>query len=148
MAFILIVDANQAHAARASDVLTAAKHACGCVVSAEQAITLLRWRTPDLVLLDQAIPGADGGTLPSRLRRMTRVADLPIILLASDSAAAPLGQCGNAVLDDIRKPADPGFLVWKVRHALDAHGKLRLGEREEPLVVDSGEAKPRLRSLA
>jgi CheY-like chemotaxis protein len=148
MAFILIVDANQAHAARASDVLTAAGHACGCVASAEQAIALLRWRAPDLVLLDQAIPGADGGTLPAKLRRMTGVADLPIILLTTDSAAAPLGELGNAVLDDIRKPVDPGFLSWKVGHALDAHRKLALDTRDEPLVAGNGDAAPRLRSLA
>nr|WP_166175829.1 response regulator [Altererythrobacter segetis] len=147
MAFILIVDASQAYATRASDVLTAAGHACGCVASAEEAIALLRWRVPELILLDQAIPGADGGTLPHKLRRITGVAELPIILLTTDSAVAP-GDVGHAVLDDIRKPFDPGFLAWKVDHALDAHGKRALGERDEPLVVGNGDAAPRLRSLA
>ena len=148
MAFILIVDANQAHASRASDVLTAAGHACGCVGSADQALALLRWRAPDLILLDQAIPGADGGTLPQKLRRVSGVAGLPIILLTTDSAVARHGEAGNAVLDDIRKPFDPGFLVWKVDHALDTQGKRELGDGGEPLVVGHGDAAPRLRSLA
>jgi len=147
VAFILIVDANQAHATRASDVLTAAGHACGCVAGAEQAIALLRWRAPDLVLLDQAVPGADGGTLPQTLRRVTGVADLPIILLTTDSAAACLGEGANAVLDDIRKPFDPGFLVWRVNHALEACA-VGSPSDDEPLVVDNGDAKPGLRSLA
>ena len=112
MAFVLIVDANQAHANRASDVLSAAGHACGWVPTAEQAITLLRWRVPDLILFDQAIPGADGGTLPQKLRGTATVAELPIILFTTESASTPLGDSGNAVLDDIRKPFDPRYLAW------------------------------------
>jgi DNA-binding response OmpR family regulator len=148
LAFILIVDANQAHASRASDVLSAAGHACGWVPTAEQAIALLRWRVPGLILLDQGIPGADGGTLPQKLRGIAAVDELPIILLTTRSASTPLGDSGNAVLDDIRKPFDPGYLAWKVQHALDAHGKRVLPHSEEPLVVNHSSAQPRLRSLA
>ena len=83
MAFVLIVDANQTCANRASDVLNAVGHACGWVTTAEQAIALLRWRVPDVILLDQSIPGADGGTLPQQLRRIAGVAGLPIILLTT-----------------------------------------------------------------
>lgn len=141
MAFILIVDANQVHATRASDALTAAGHACGCVASADQAIALLRWRVPDLVLLDQAVPGADGGSLPGTLRRVTEVTDLPIILLTSDSSHP--GEIGQAVLDDIRKPFDPGFLAWRVDSALDAHARA-----DEPRERASERLRPGLRSLA
>jgi DNA-binding response OmpR family regulator len=148
VAFVLIVDANQAHATRASDLLSAAGHACGWVPTAEKAIALLRWRVPELILLDQAIPGADGGTLPQTLRRITGVADLPIILLTSETASAPHGDHGNSVLDDIRKPFDPGYLAWKVAHALDDCRKRALRESEETPVVGRSEAAPRLRSLA
>jgi len=148
LAFVLIVDANQAHANRASDVLSAAGHACGSVPTAEQAIALLRWRVPDLILLDQAIPGADGGTLPQKLRGIAAIAELPIILLTSESASAPHGERGNAVLDDIRKPVDPGYLAWKVQHTLDAGGKRELRQSDEPLVAGQTAAQPRLRSLA
>jgi DNA-binding response OmpR family regulator len=134
VAFVLIVDANQAHASRASDALNASGHACGCVANAEQAITLLRWQLPELILLDRSIPGADGD-LPRQLRRMAGVAHLPIILLTSDSAAAGRDEIDNAVLDDIRKPFDPHFLAWRVNHALEApHVEAR--------------SKPSLRSLA
>jgi two-component system, OmpR family, phosphate regulon response regulator PhoB len=143
VAFVLIIDASQTHATRASDVLTAAGHACGYVNGAEQAIALLRWRVPDLVLLDQAIPGADGGTLPHKLRRIAGVVDLPIILLTTDSPAASLGEIGNAVLDDIRKPFDPGFLAWRVNHAIEAHRTA-----SEPDEAADDEPTPALRSLA
>ena len=147
MPFILIVDANETHASRASDALSAAGHACGQVTNAEHAIALLRWRVPDLILLDQAIPGADGGTLPNKLRGIAGVAGLPIILLTTTSTSASLGATGNAVLDDIRKPFDPGFLVWRVNLALDSRGACPLGESDEPLVVGPETQAP-LRSLA
>jgi two-component system phosphate regulon response regulator PhoB len=145
VAFVLIVDGNQAHATRASDVLTAAGHACGWVTDAEQALTLLRWRVPELVLLDQAIPGADGGNLPQRLRRTAGASGLPIILLTTDASAASVGTGDNAVLDDIRKPFDPGFLAWRVGHALEAHNP---PEEAEPPLADDARLVPRLRSLA
>ena len=46
VAFILIIDSNERHASRASEVLTSAGHACGQVASAEQAIALLRGGRP------------------------------------------------------------------------------------------------------
>lgn len=147
MAFVLIVDANQAHANRASDVLSAAGHACGWVTCASKAIALLSWRVPDLILLDQEIPGADGGVLPQKLRRTAGAPDLPIILLTTDRAAAHVGKGENAVLDAIRKPVDPGFLTWRVGSAIEDHSRLRLGEGDEPLVVRPQPA-PALRSLA
>lgn len=128
MAFVLIIDASEAHATRASDVLNAAGHSCGWVKSAEQAIALLRWRVPDLVLLDQAIPGADGGTLPHRLLRITGVADLPIILLTTDGPAAAFDSECQTVLDEISKPFDPGFLAWRVNHTLDARMGLKAAD--------------------
>jgi DNA-binding response OmpR family regulator len=144
VAFVLIVDANQGHATRASDVLIAAGHACGWVTSAEQAVTLLRWRVPDLILLDQAIPGADGGNLPQRLRRTANVGDLPIILLTSGAAALCVGSGDNAVLDDIRKPFDPGFLAWRVEHALGA----QTAADDEPETIHEAATSKAMRSLA
>jgi DNA-binding response OmpR family regulator len=144
LAFVLIVDANQAQATRASDVLTAAGHACGCVSDAEQALTLLRWRVPELVLLDQAIPGADGGNLPQRLRRTAGASGLPIILMTSDASGASVGSGDNAVLDDIRKPFDPGFLAWRVEHALGA----QTAADDEPETIHEAAASKAMRSLA
>ncbi len=56
MAFVLVIDGNHTLAARASDVLIAAGHACGWVTGIAQAMTLMRWRAPDLMLLDHNCP--------------------------------------------------------------------------------------------
>lgn len=148
MAFVLIVDANERQANRVSDALIGAGHACGWVTTAEQACALLRWRVPDTVLLDQAIPGADGGSLPRRLRSVSGVADLPIILLATEALTACLGHGADAVLDEIRLPLDPGFLVWRVNHAIEAHRGRPLDDGDERLMFRKAEAGPSFRSLA
>jgi DNA-binding response OmpR family regulator len=129
VAFVLIVDASRGHAMRASEALVAAGHTCGWVTTAEQAIALLRSRVPDLILLDQAIPGADGGNLPQRLRRSVGASDLPIVLLTSGLTEPCVGHGDNAVLGEIRKPFDPGFLVSRAQDALDADATARAGAR-------------------
>lgn len=144
MAFILIVDTNPMHASRVSDALISAGHTCGWVRSADQAITLLRWRMPDLILLDETIPGADGGTVPRRLRRAAANV-LPIILLTTDSTHIPTDE---TVLDEIRKPFDPGFLVWRVGHALGTRLQVSASADPQKPTADWDEATPKLRSLA
>ena len=133
MSFILIVETNRVVADRASDILIAAGHACGWVATAEQAAALLRWRKPDLILLDEAVPGAAGGELAQVLRSAAGSPDLPIIMLTGDDVhSASPAPPDNSVLDHIRKPFDPRFLVWRVNHALEAHAgrPLLLGGEE------------------
>ena len=132
MTFILIVDANEALAARASDALISAGHACGWVTGGERAIALLCWRAPDLVLLDQATGATEGRRLPQLLRRAANIADLPIILLTSGSPSIGADDAlESEIVDRISKPFDPRFLVWRVNHALEAH------LREESPTIDA-----------
>lgn len=142
MAFVLIMDESKILAERASNVLIGAGHACGWVASAEQATGLLRWRTPDILLLDQAMPGARDGTLPDRLRHIARIPNLPIILLTTEAGAKP---CDGSIVDHIQKPFDPRYLVWLVNHALEAHAgrPLVFGEGSEDTPAACGKFRSR-----
>jgi DNA-binding response OmpR family regulator len=140
MAFVLVIEANKTLAGRAADALNATGHSCGWVLGAGQAVTLLRWRAPDLILLDQGLPGADGGALPQTLRRAARVADLPIILLTTRPLAEPHD---TSIADYIEKPFDPRYLVWRVNHALETCKRHTLSLDD---VRDSGATA--LRSMA
>lgn len=148
MAFVLVVEANRTLAGRASDALIAAGHACGWVSAAGQAATLLRWRAPDLILLDQGLPGADGGALPQALRRAANVPDLPIMLLTSEPMAEPRHP---SIADLIEKPFDPRYLVWRVNHALETFARrpLSIGEAEDDESAAQASKEPGpLRSIA
>ena len=68
MAFILIVDDDEIVAQLATDILMDAGHTCGWVGDGESALDLLRWRRPDLLLLDQDMPGITGAQVLRSLR--------------------------------------------------------------------------------
>jgi DNA-binding response OmpR family regulator len=148
MAFVLVIEANKTLAGRASDALNAVGHSCGWVSAAGPAVALLRWRVPDLVLLDQTLPGADGGALPQTLRRAAGVPELPIMLLTAGPLAEPHD---TSIVDHIEKPFDPRYLVWRVNHALGNRAG-RAADPGDPVAEDlplrTGAVWGRLRSMA
>lgn len=124
MAHILIVDDDEIIAETASEILIARGHACGWVTSGERAVELMRFKRPDLMLLDQDMPGMSGAQVLRTLRASTRNYDLPVIMFtavtgARDEEAARY----NGAQDYIRKPFDPRFLDLKVRQVLDARAE-------------------------
>ena len=83
MSLILIVDKNETAAAHASEILMNAGHACGSVSSGEEALALLCWRRPDLLLLVQDLPDMTGTQLLRKLRNSPKTYDLPVIMLTN-----------------------------------------------------------------
>ena len=119
MAHILIVDDDEIVAELAAGALIDAGHACGWVTNGEEALSLLKWRRPDLLLLDQDMPGMTGGQVLRELRSSERNYDLPVIMFtgisgAEDEAAAYY----NGAQDYLRKPFEPRFLLRKVEIVL------------------------------
>ena len=115
MAHILIADDDEIVAELAAGVLIDTGHACGWVTSGEEALSLLKWRRPDLLLLDQDMPGMTGRDVLRELRGSERLYDLPVIMFtgitgAEDEAAAYY----NGAQDYLRKPFEPRFLLRKV----------------------------------
>ena len=119
MPHILIVDDDEIVAELAANALMDAGYAAGWVSDAEQAMKLLEWRRPDLVLLDQNMPGENGSTMLRRLRQSEDFYDLPVLMFTSvtgdqDEATALY----NGAQGYLRKPVDPKFLLWKVNQAM------------------------------
>lgn len=112
---ILIADDDQVLASLASDVLIDAGFACGWVTSAEACIQVMRFKRPDLLLLDNTFPGMSGITLLRQLRRSRHYYDLPVIMLTAMQGEEDEAQAIYAGAQDfIRKPFDPVWLVRKV----------------------------------
>jgi DNA-binding response OmpR family regulator len=115
MARILIADDDELIAELASEVLIDAGHACGWVTSAEAAWDCVRRKRPDVLLLDQAMPGETGLTLLRRLRGSPLLYDLPVIMFTGMRGEADETQAIYAGAQDfIRKPFDPAMLVRRV----------------------------------
>lgn len=130
MPYVLIVDDDEMIAEMASDVLLAAGYACGWVTSGEDAMDLLKWREPDLMLLDQDMPGMSGAQVLRKVRSSERHYDLPVIMFTAMSGAEDEEQARyNGAQDYIRKPFDAKFLVWKARQVIRSHRE-RAGHRD------------------
>ncbi|PZP28221.1 MAG: hypothetical protein DI603_19945 [Roseateles depolymerans] len=89
------------------------------VETGEEALRLVDQAVPDLVLLDVALPGADGFELARRLQTRPGMAEVPIIFVtqygdvASEVRALELG-----AFDFVSKPFPEAVLRARVRHAL------------------------------
>lgn len=123
MARILIADDDELIAELASEVLIDAGHACGWVTCAEAAWDCVRRKRPDVLLLDQAMPGESGLTLLRRLRISPLLYDLPVIMFTGMSGAEDEAQAIYAGAQDfLRKPFDPIDLVARVTQIINKRG--------------------------
>ena len=119
MAYILVVDDDDIVAEHAAQVLINAGHACGWVSDAKAALQVLARRKPDLILLDQNMPGESGTSMLRRLRNSPRFYDIPVIMLTGvhgikDEQVAYY----NGAQDYIRKPFSEKMLVFRIRQVL------------------------------
>lgn len=139
MAHILIVDDDEIIAELASEILIGEGHACGWVTSGEEMLALLHVRRPDLVLLDNDMPGMTGPQVLRQLRSSPRDYDLPVIMFTAITGAQDEETAlYNGAQDYIRKPFDPRALLHKVNLLLrsraerprhrDLNEVLRMGE--------------------
>lgn len=134
MARILIADDDDLIAQLASEVLIDAGHACGWVTTAASAWRCVQSKRPDLLLLDQGMPGESGITLLRRLRRSAELYDLPVMMFTAMRGEEDRAQALFAGAQDfLSKPFEPHDLVRRVNRQLALRG-------DRPRHVDIREA--------
>lgn len=140
MARILIADDDELVAELASEVLIDAGHACGWVTSAEAAWQCARRKRPDILLLDQTMPGESGLSLLRRLRQSENLYDLPVMMFTAINGEADETQAIYAGAQDfIRKPFDPALLVRRVARIITLRGdRPRHIDLRTALAIESG----------
>ena len=94
---ILIVDDNPTNLKLASHVLEAEGYTLDLAKDAEEAQELLHRMTPDLILMDIALPGMDGLTLTRKLKIDERLKYVPVVAMTA-----------FAMVGDERKALDAG----------------------------------------
>ncbi len=123
MARILIADDDELIAELASEVLMDAGHACGWVTSAAAAWQCIQRKRPDVLLLDQSMPGESGLTLLRRLRLSAQFYDLPVIMFTAMSGEQDACQAIYAGAQDfLTKPFDPFHLTARVNRLIKLRG--------------------------
>lgn len=85
------------------------------------AIDLVARRTPDLVLLDAVMPGADGFATCTRLKELPQGKDIPVLMITSLDDRHSIERAFAAGASDyITKPLHLNVVVQRVRRTIDA----------------------------
>jgi DNA-binding response OmpR family regulator len=115
---ILIVE-DQADVAQLIEVVLVGEgHTVAVAPDGARGLMMARDWDPDLILMDIMLPGVDGGTLISRLRREKETAGLPIIAM---SASRTLRDRTAELEADalLSKPFDVDALLVQVQFLLE-----------------------------
>jgi CheY-like chemotaxis protein len=120
---ILVVD-DDAHGAESLSALLRAR---GCAVewaaNGESALAKLPLMAPDLLVVDEYMPGITGLEVVGRLREQAEFRGLPVLLLtaADDAAFAALRERLGALhpAAALQKPADLGRILLMGQSLLD-----------------------------
>ena len=92
------------------------------VVSGEEALAQVRIMPPDLIVLDLMLPGVDGLEVCKALKRDTRTAVIPIVILTARGEEADIVAGLELGADDyLTKPFSPRVLLARIRAVLRRH---------------------------
>ncbi|MFB3919813.1 MAG: PleD family two-component system response regulator [Candidatus Velamenicoccus archaeovorus] len=87
------------------------KASCG-----KEAVALAQKKTPDLIILDIAMPGMDGSEVAGILRKDAKTKDIPILFLTCLFTKQEEKVCGHLLGQNffIAKPYDVGELLDEI----------------------------------
>ena len=92
------------------------------VASGEEALAQVHATPPDLIVLDLMLPGVDGLEVCRVLKRDTRTAAIPIVMLTARGEEADMVAGLELGADDyLTKPFSPRVLLARIRAVLRRH---------------------------
>ncbi|WP_437654525.1 AAA family ATPase [Sorangium sp. So ce1182] len=125
---ILVVDDNGDTRALLRDLLEPLGFELLEAGSGERALALTRERTPDVIVMDLAMPGMDGHEVTRRLRQRPELARTAIIASSASASGAERHKSLSAGCDDfLPKPVQAGALLELLRATLQLEWIRRAG---------------------
>ena len=119
---VLIVDDDEGNRTLLRDPLETHGYEIVEAANGEQALQQVEQRPPDVILLDVMLPGMDGFEVCRRLKKDSRTAPIPVLMVTalSERMERMMGIAAGAS-DFLTKPVDLQELTLRVGHA--AHAK-------------------------
>jgi DNA-binding response OmpR family regulator len=131
---LLIVDDDRSAREGLRSIFETAGHRTIAVADAPAALSLLRKRPCDLVLLDVELPDVDGLALCRLLRAQPSLNQLPLVVFSANDSEGRKVEAFTAGADDyIVKPSTPGELLSRINSHLNGaqrESELRGSNRE------------------
>jgi len=116
---LVIADSDPASLTLVETVLTQEGVECRVADNGSLALELIKATTPDAVILEVTLPGADGFQLLAEIRRDPALAGMVVILLTSRQAEADVLRGFSLGADDyVTKPFSPLELAARLKRAL------------------------------
>ena len=142
---ILIVDDELTNRKLLETLLHVKGYLTSSAANAEEALTCIAQKTPNLILLDIMMPGTNGYELLKVLKSDATCADIPVIMVTAltDRDSRLTGVVGGA--DDVlTKPIDRSELWLKVKNILRLQELEKLQPEHEETVKHYFDLKARL----
>ncbi len=116
---ILIVDDQENNRLVIEDALRKRNLDFSHASSGEEALNMLNAQTPDVILMDQMMPGLSGIQTIGQIKQQERLMDIPILMITARDDTATLKKAFDAGASDyIVKPIEPVTLNARVSAAL------------------------------
>ncbi|MFL5796533.1 MAG: response regulator transcription factor [Actinomycetota bacterium] len=121
MPTVLIVDDEPDILVLLRLALQAAGYSTAEATDGEEALRVIRDRTPDVVLLDIMMPVMDGWVTLERLQESEQ--HPPVIMVTARTASRDRDRAMELGAEDfVTKPFEPADLLERMRHVLDSRG--------------------------
>lgn len=121
MARIIIVEDDDIAGEIARDALMAAGHAVGLLANGKEALSVIKARRPELVILDCNLPDLGGVSILREMRKSVDLFDTRVLMLTGrrgeGDVAIAMYEGAN---DYMKKPFDADELVFRVEELLKA----------------------------
>ncbi|MEP9358056.1 response regulator [Sphingomonas sp. KR3-1] len=119
MARIIYVEDDELVGAVVQQILSKAGHIVGVIHHGTLAFDTIAFKKPDLVILDQSLPGMQGLDILRALRRLPALYLTPILMLSAKGSEAAVDEAMGAGANDyLVKPFEPDQLVERVTDVL------------------------------
>lgn len=116
---VLIVDDEPRNVLLLQELLESRGYTVWTAANGEDALTVARERSPDVMLLDVMMPLLNGFDVCRRLKGDPGTSMIPVLLVTSlDAREDRLAGIGAGANDFITKPIDTGDLLLRVRNAV------------------------------
>ncbi|MBX7484077.1 response regulator transcription factor [Qipengyuania qiaonensis] len=138
MSRIIVAEDDELVGEIVRDTLIQAGHAVGVVESGADALSVIRAKRPDMVILDCNLPGMTGVQIVQQMRIECDLWDIPVLMLTARTSTTDEDLALYAGANDyMRKPFYPQQLVTTVNRIL----------QEEQHRRDAGNQRTKARAI-